>query len=74
MSPDGAVRAMVGGRQSQTGGFNRAVQAKRQTGSAFKPFLFAAALENGFQPFDIVEDAPLTIDTPGSGPWSPRKL
>jgi len=72
MSRDGAVRAMVGGRQSQTGGFNRAVQAKRQTGSAFKPFLFAAALENGFQPFDIVEDAPLTIDTPGSGPWSPR--
>lgn len=72
MSADGAVRAMVGGRQAQTGGFNRAVQAVRQTGSAFKPFLFAAALENGFQPFDIVEDAPLTINTPGSGPWSPR--
>ena len=56
----------------QVGEFNRAVQAVRQTGSAFKPFLFAAALENGFQPFDIVEDAPLTINTPGSGPWSPR--
>lgn len=72
MSADGAVRAMVGGREAQVGGFNRAVQAVRQTGSAFKPFLFAAALENGFQPFDIVEDAPLTINTPGSGPWSPR--
>jgi penicillin-binding protein 1A len=57
MSPDGAVRAMVGGRNPSVGGFNRATQAVRQTGSAFKPFLFAAALENGFEPFDIVEDA-----------------
>lgn len=72
MSPDGAVRAMVGGRNPTIGGFNRATQAVRQTGSAFKPFLFAAALENGFEPFDIVEDAPLTINIPGSGPWSPR--
>lgn len=72
MSPDGAVRGMVGGRTPQVGGFNRATQAMRQTGSAFKPFLFAAALENGFEPFDIVEDAPLTINIPGSGPWSPR--
>jgi penicillin-binding protein 1A len=72
MSADGAVRAMVGGRSAQVGGFNRATQAMRQTGSSFKPFLFAAALENGFEPFDIVEDAPLTITIPGSGPWSPR--
>ena len=72
MSADGAVRAMVGGRDPSVGGFNRAVQAVRQTGSAFKPFLYAAALENGFKPTDIVEDAPLTINTPGSGPWSPR--
>jgi penicillin-binding protein 1A len=72
MSADGAVRAMVGGRSAQVGGFNRATQAMRQTGSSFKPFLFAAALENGFEPFDIVEDAPLTINIPGSGPWSPR--
>ena len=72
MSPDGAVRGMVGGRAAQVGGFNRATQAMRQTGSAFKPFLYAAALENGFEPFDIVEDAPLTINTPGSGAWSPR--
>jgi membrane peptidoglycan carboxypeptidase len=72
MSPDGAVRAMVGGRNPAVGGFNRATQAVRQTGSAFKPFLFAAALENGFEPFDLVEDAELTINIPGSGPWSPR--
>ena len=72
MSADGAVRGMVGGRSASVGGFNRATQAMRQTGSAFKPFLFAAALENGFEPFDIVEDAPLTINIPGSGPWSPR--
>ncbi|WFE75100.1 transglycosylase domain-containing protein [Roseinatronobacter sp. S2] len=72
MSADGAVRAMVGGRNPSVGGFNRATQAMRQTGSAFKPFLYAAALENGFEPFDIVEDAPLTINIPGSGPWSPR--
>ncbi len=72
MSADGAVRGMVGGRRPSVGGFNRATQAMRQTGSAFKPFLFAAALENGFEPYDIVEDAPLTINIPGSGPWSPR--
>ncbi len=72
MSADGAVRGIVGGRSPSVGGFNRASQAQRQTGSAFKPFLYAAALENGFEPFDIVEDAPLTINIPGSGPWSPR--
>lgn len=72
MSADGAVRAMVGGRENVVGGFNRAAQARRQTGSAFKPFVYAAALENGFQPFDMVEDAPLTLNIPGSGPWSPR--
>ncbi|TVP69320.1 MAG: glycosyl transferase [Rhodobacteraceae bacterium] len=72
MSADGAVRGMSGGRAPTVGGFNRATQAMRQTGSSFKPFLFAAALENGFEPFDIVEDGPLTINIPGSGPWSPR--
>ncbi len=72
MAADGAVRAVVGGREARIGSFNRATQAMRQTGSAFKPFLYAAALENGFEPFDIVEDAPLTINIPGSGPWSPR--
>lgn len=73
MDADGAVRAMVGGRQSDVpGGFNRATQAKRQTGSAFKPFVYATALELGYSYRDLVEDAPLTINVPGSGPWSPK--
>lgn len=73
MSADGAVRAMVGGRQTGiTGGFNRAIHAQRQMGSAFKPFVYAAALDLGRSPFDIIVDEPITIDIPGSGPWSPR--
>ena len=73
MSPDGAVRAMVGGRDTQqVGAFNRATQALRQTGSAFKPFVYAAALDMGYSGNDIVEDAPLTVNIPGSGPWSPE--
>jgi len=73
MSADGAVRAMVGGRESQVAGaFNRATQAKRQTGSTFKPFVYAAALDMGWNLNTIVEDAPLTINVPGSGPWSPK--
>ena len=73
MSADGAVRAMVGGRdQAMAGGFNRATMAKRQTGSSFKPFAYAAALDLGFTPADYVEDTPLTINIPGSGPWTPK--
>ena len=73
MSADGAVRGMVGGRNTKvSGAFNRAVQAKRQTGSAFKPFVYAAALDLGYSPNDTVDDEPLTIDIPGSGPWTPR--
>lgn len=73
MSADGAVRAMVGGRQSKVAGaFNRATQALRQTGSAFKPFVYATALELGYSPMDTVVDEPITIDIPGSGPWSPK--
>lgn len=72
MSADGAVRAMVGGRKTQSAGsFNRATQALRQTGSVFKPFVYAAAMDLGWSPADYVEDKPLTINIPGSGPWSP---
>ncbi len=74
MSPDGAVRAMIGGRDlgGGEGQFNRATQALRQTGSLFKPFVYAAALEAGASPYDTVMDAPLTLFTPGSGEWSPQ--
>ncbi|WP_417604632.1 transglycosylase domain-containing protein [Primorskyibacter flagellatus] len=73
MSSDGAVRAMVGGRKIRvTGAFNRATQALRQVGSAFKPFIYATALELGYSPYDTVVDEPLTLDIPGSGKWSPQ--
>ncbi len=73
MSADGAVRAMVGGRQTKvSGAFNRATQASRQPGSTFKPFVYATALDMGYTYNDRVEDAPLTINIPGSGPWTPK--
>lgn len=71
MSADGAVRAMVGGRDA-SGAFNRATMARRQTGSAFKPFVFAAALELDFSPNDVVNDAAICWNTPGSGEWCPK--
>ncbi|MGJ8603255.1 MAG: transglycosylase domain-containing protein [Marivita sp.] len=72
MSADGAVRGMVGGRQTNVSGvFNRATQAKRQTGSAFKPFVYATALELGYSPYDTVLDEPFCMNIPGSGQWCP---
>lgn len=74
MSADGAVRAMVGGRKVRgvAGQFNRAIQAKRQTGSAFKPFIYAAALDLGYSPNTTVVDEPTCWDVPGSGRWCPE--
>jgi penicillin-binding protein 1A len=73
MSADGAVRAMVGGRKTKvSGAFNRATQALRQTGSAFKPFVYAAALDLGYSPNDLVDDSPYCINIPGSGQWCPK--
>jgi 1A family penicillin-binding protein len=73
MSADGAVRGMVGGRQTNVSGvFNRATQAKRQTGSAFKPFVYATALELGYSPYDQVTDEPFCMNIPGSGRWCPE--
>jgi membrane peptidoglycan carboxypeptidase len=73
MSADGAVRAMVGGRNpTVSGAFNRATMARRQTGSSFKPFIFASALELDFSPFDIIDDAPTCWNIPGSGEWCPQ--
>ena len=67
LAPDGAVRAMVGGRDYRTSQFNRAVQALRQPGSAFKMFLYLAALESGLSPEDIVTDAPVKV-----AGWAPK--
>ena len=73
MSADGAVRAMVGGRNiPNAGDFNRATQALRQTGSTFKPFIYAAAMDLGYSPMDYVEDTPMCIYTAGSGDWCPQ--
>jgi len=73
MSADGAVRAMVGGRQSKvTGAFNRATMAKRQTGSAFKPFVYATALELGYTSGSKIVDEPYCLNIPGSGKWCPE--
>ncbi len=61
MSPDGAVRAMVGGRNYAESQYNRAVTAKRQPGSAFKPFVYLTAIESGLTPDTIRQDAPLDV-------------
>lgn len=68
----GRVLAMVGGFSYGLSEFNRATQAKRQPGSAFKPFVYLAALENGFTPATLVLDAPFVLDQgPGLGKWKP---
>jgi penicillin-binding protein 1A len=61
MTPDGAVRAMVGGRNYADSQYNRAVTAKRQPGSAFKPFVYLTAIEAGLTPETIRQDAPLDV-------------
>jgi penicillin-binding protein 1A len=61
MSPDGAVRAMVGGRNYAESQFNRAVAAKRQPGSAFKPFVYLTALERGLTPDTMRDDKPIAL-------------
>ncbi|WP_237215744.1 transglycosylase domain-containing protein, partial [Falsiroseomonas oryziterrae] len=70
----GNVRAMVGGRDFRASQFNRATQARRQPGSAFKPFVFLAALERGVGASDPVADGPLTLGgwSPGNGEWRSR--
>jgi penicillin-binding protein 1A len=67
LDPDGAVKALIGGRNYAESQFNRATSAKRQPGSAFKPFVYLAALERGLTPDSVREDAPITIKG-----WNPE--
>jgi len=62
LTPDGAVRALIGGRNHAESQFNRAVRAMRQPGSAFKPFIYLAAIENGFTPNSAIDDSPVEIE------------
>ena len=67
LSPDGAIKAMIGGRSYAQSPFNRAVDARRQPGSSFKPFVYLAGLESGLTPDTIMDDSPVTV-----GKWSPQ--
>ncbi|HUF29384.1 MAG TPA: PBP1A family penicillin-binding protein [Gemmatimonadaceae bacterium] len=67
---NGAIRAVVGGREGIRGGFNRAFAARRQPGSAFKPFVYAAALESGLGPATYVDDEPISVAQQGRV-WTP---
>ncbi|MBM3554210.1 MAG: PBP1A family penicillin-binding protein [Alphaproteobacteria bacterium] len=69
LGPDGAVRAMIGGRSHGESQFNRATQAERQPGSAFKLFVYLAALERGLAPETVFEDGPVSI-----AGWQPRNF
>ena len=68
----GRVLAMVGGFSFDQSQFNRATQALRQPGSSFKPFVYAAALDNGYTPSTVVMDAPIEVDTGSGGVWKPE--
>lgn len=67
LETNGAVRAIVGGRDYGTSQFNRATKALRQTGSSFKPYVYATAMENGFKPESTISDGPITWNG-----WSPK--
>ena len=72
MTPDGAVRALVGGRNYAESQFNRAVTAKRQPGSAFKPFVYLTAIEDGLTPDTMRQDAPIERQGLEAGELHPR--
>lgn len=69
---NGAVRALVGGRDFDDSKFNRAVQALRQPGSTFKPIVYASAIHAGFTPAQIVDDSPISVDQMSGEAWTPQ--
>ena len=70
----GNILALVGGKDFSKSEFNRAVQALRQPGSAFKPFVWTAALENGFKPTDIIYDTPVILQSGDGTEWNPQNF
>ncbi len=71
---NGDVLAMVGGRSFAESKFNRATQGLLQPGSAFKPFIYTACIDNGFRTTDIVDDLPIVLDIPGASQWRPHNF
>jgi len=71
---NGNILGLVGGRDFVQTKFNHVTQAFRQPGSAFKPFVYTAAIEAGYKPTDILFDAPLVINVPGFGEWRPENV
>lgn len=71
---NGHILAMVGGRDFDKSKFNRAVQAKRQPGSTFKPFVYAAAIDNGYTPIDKLLNQPVVITNPDGTRWTPENF
>ena len=71
---NGNILGLVGGRDFLQTKFNRAIQAFRQPGSAFKPFVYTAAIETGTKPTDLMYDAPLVMNVPGFGEWRPENV
>lgn len=69
----GYVKAMVGGRDYRRSQFNRAIQARRQTGSAFKPIVYASALDRGYTPISIIVDSPIVFEN-GDKVWKPKNF
>jgi len=71
---NGDILVLVGGKDFSRSEYNRAVQAQRQPGSAFKPFVWTAALENGFNPTDIIYDTPVILQAGDGGEWNPQNF
>jgi penicillin-binding protein 1A len=73
---DGAIRALIGGFDFNRNKYNHVTQALRQPGSSFKPFIYSAALEKGFTPATVINDAPLMFDASQTGaePWEPKNF
>ena len=70
----GGVVAMIGGRDFAETKFNRAIQSKLQPGSAFKPFVYTACIDNGYRTTEIIDDNPIVLEIPGAPEWRPHNF